>query len=165
MTAPGDAGGEDGTLGRRSLLGALGLAAAGGLATTAGARPSGEVDPGGPPPGGDDRVPVDLQLTLGPFPLDRRAPIPVALRPEEPLEADEVVQDSLRLGPPDVVDDGGGAAPVDGERGGDLVYRFPATETGFGFGDTQFKLVGRTVDGRTIVGTAGFSESDLDGLF
>lgn len=165
MRPPGDSGCGDRTLGRRSLLGALGLVAGGGLAPAAVARSTGGIDPGGPPPGSDDRVPVDLQLKLGPIPLDRRAPVPVALRPQEPLETDEVRRDSLRFGPPDVVDDDGGAAPVGGERGDDLVYRFPVTEMGLGIGDTRLKLVGRTLDGRAIVGTTGFSRSELDGLF
>lgn len=112
--------------------------------------------------GRDDVVAVDLDLELGSLLLDPGAAVPVELRPEEPLEPDEVDEESLRLGPPDVVAAGGGARPDGGNRGDDLVYHFPVRDLGLGVGDTRVELVGRTVDGRPIVGTAGVSLPDVD---
>lgn len=165
MPRSGDADGEPTALGRRTFLGAVG-AAAGGLATsTTAARRGGDVDSGGPARADGQRVAVDLRLEAKGFLLDPGTAVPVGLDPEVPLEPDDVVEDSLRLGPPAVVDDGDGAAPVDGGRDDELVYHFPAADLGLGLGDSRVKLVGRTADGRTLVGTASLVPSALDGLF
>lgn len=165
MARPGDADGEPTELGRRSLLGALG-AAAGGLATsTAAARRGGDVDSGKPSRADGQRVSVDPRIEGEAFLLDPGTTVPVGLYPEAPLGPDDVVEDSLRLGQPAVVDDGNGAAPVDGGDDDELVYHFPAADLGLGLGDSRVKLIGRTVDGRTLVGTASLAPSGLDGLF
>lgn len=165
MPRPGDAGGEPTALGRRSFLGAIG-AAAGGLATsTAAARRAGDVDSGSPSRADGQRLAVDPRIEGTAFLLDPGVTVPVGLYPEAPLEPDDVVEDSLRLGPPAVVDDGGGAAAVDGGRDDELVYHFPAADIGLGLGDSRLKLVGRTVDGRTLVGTASLAPSGLGTLF
>jgi hypothetical protein len=110
--------------------------------------------------GGDreDMVEVGLQLAASSLLVEPRAAVPVELLPDEPLDPDDVVAESLRLGAPAVVDAGGGARPVGGVGDDDLVYDFPLDD----LGDTEFKLVGRTTDGRRIVGTAGFSPPDFD---
>lgn len=164
MVRPGDAGGDPTKLGRRTFLGAIG-AAAGGLATsTAVARRGGDVDSGGPTRADGQRVAVDPRIEGETFLLDPGVTIPVGLNPAVPLEPDDVVEDSLRLGPPAVVDGGGGAAPVDEGSDEELVYQFPAADLGLGLGDSRVKLVGRTVDGRTLVGTASLAPSGLQGL-
>lgn len=165
MPRPGDVDGEPAALGRRSLLGAIG-AAAGGLATsTAAARRGGDVDSGDPTRADSQRVAVDPRLEGEMFLLDPGTTVPVGLNPDVPLEPDDVVEDSLRLGPPAVVDDGDGSAAVDGEPDDELVYHFPAADLGLGLGDLRVKLVGRTVDGRTLVGTGSLAPSRLQGLF
>ena len=83
---------------------------------------------------------------------------------------------SVRFGAPDAVDRGGGATPthgghvkdVDGDGSADLVFHFPAEETGIGDGDAAGKLVGETCDGVAVFGTdtvrvVGGRESGPDG--
>lgn len=109
--------------------------------------------------GDDDRdgtVTVELKLRIGSFSVHHRGTVPVGLRIEEALETHDVVPESLRFGPPDVVENGGGARPVRGGRDdGDLVFHFPMMDAGFQFGDTKAKLVGRTREGRAIEGSTG----------
>lgn len=107
-------------------------------------------------------VTVELKLRIGSFTVHRRGAIPVGLRVEEALEAHDVVAESLRFGPPDVVAEGGGARPVrEGRDDGDLVFHFPMTDAGFEFGDTSAKLVGWTRDGRAIEGSTGLPLDDI----
>lgn len=152
-------------LGRRSFLGAIG-AAAGGLATaTAAARRGGDVDAGDPTRADGRRVAVDPRLEAGAYVLDPVTTVPVGLNPEVALQPDDVVADSLRLGAPGAVDDGHGAAAVEASRDDELVYRFPVADLGLGLGDLGVKLVGRTVDGRTLVGTGSLAPSGFQDLF
>lgn len=110
----------------------------------------------------DGTITVELKLRIGSFTIHRRGTVPVGLRAEEALETRDVLPDSLRFGPPDVVEDGGGARPVrEGREDGDLVFHFPLGDAGFEWGDTSAKLVGRTRDGRAIVGTMGLPLDDL----
>lgn len=110
----------------------------------------------------DGTVTVELHLKIGSFDLHRRGAIPVGLRFEEALEKEDIVTESLRFGPPDVVAAGGGARPAHGGLGDEPVFYFPVFETGFELGDTSAKLVGRTVDGRPIEGSVGVSPKGID---
>ena len=125
---------------------------------------SGGACEGGDGPGDehDGKITVELKLRIGSFSVHRRGAVPVGLRVEQALEASDVVPESLRFGPPDEVEDGGGARPVQDETDdGDLVFHFPLMDAGFEFGDTSAKLVGRTRDGRTIEGSTGLPLADL----
>lgn len=128
---------------------------------TVGTVPCGEHDAGRFGDERDGTVTAELHLKIGSFNLHRRGAIPVGLRFEEALERDDIVAESLRFGPPEVVAAGGGARPANDGHGDDLVFHFPVSETGFELGDTSAKLVGRTVDGRPIEGSVGVS---LEGI-
>jgi hypothetical protein len=81
------------------------------------------------------------------------------------LDTGDVDVDSLRFGPPSVVDDGGGASPEhDGHGGGGapLILHFPVQDTGFEPGDDTAKLVGETNDGTALTGTKGVRVTPSD---
>lgn len=152
-----DDGGRDvSALGRRSFLAAVGVAVGGVVPASArveDARGS-----------GSDPVEVEVQLKVGAFDRYRRGLIPVGLRLPEAVDREAVDAGSLRFGPPRVVEDGGGARPVDRQDEAPVFY-FPSSEAGFRFGDTTARLVGRTEDGRGLVGETGVPTGGLlDGL-
>jgi hypothetical protein len=105
-------------------------------------------------------IEIDVRSRINP---KSRGVVPVALFATGGLDPEDVVVGSLRFGPPEVVDDGGGAQTahgghledVDGTDGDDLMLHFPTQETGFDGGETTAKLVGETTEGRRIVGTDG----------
>ena len=109
-----------------------------------------------------DVVAVDLDIEIGALSLQHRGTIPVGLNFPEWFDPNDVDIRSLRLGPPEVVADGGGARPTNAEYDDGPVVYFPTSETGFSFGDTSARLVGRTKDDRRIVGTSGLHSSDDD---
>ena len=108
---------------------------------------------------------IDVRSRINP---KSRGVIPVALFATDGLDPEDVAVGSLRFGPPEVVDDGGGAQTahgghledVDGTDGDDLMLHFPTQETGFEGGETTAKLVGETTDGRRVVGTDGVRVRD-----
>lgn len=72
------------------------------------------------------------------------------------LDTGDIEVDSLRFGPPTVVEDGGGARPEhDGHGGGGapLILHFRVGETGFEGGEDTAKLAGETTDGTVFAGT------------
>jgi|GEM_PF-2774047 len=117
--------------------------------------------------------------------------IAVAVEHTDDFDPATVDVDTVRFGPPRVVDDGGGARAVDGgtrrdtdsDGGGDLVMRFPVVDAGFAADDFAARLVGETVHGTPIAdhdfvvvvesdesdgangagGNATASETDTDG--
>jgi len=69
-----------------------------------------------------------------------------------------VVVDSLRFGPPRVVEDGGGARAVRARRGygrfsGSMSFLFPLWGANFRVGDTRCRLVGETEGGTEFAAT------------
>lgn len=148
MPRTGDAR-DEATLGRRSLLGALGAAVGtGGFAAAA----SGRDDTAHAP--GNSVLEVGVEPKVGAFDVYRRGVIPVGVRLPESLERDDIETDSLRFGPPRVVEAGDGARPEGRDREAP-VFHFPSSEAGFEFGDTTARLVGRTEAGRRLAGETG----------
>lgn len=84
------------------------------------------------------------------------------------LDTGDIDVDSLRFGPSDVVDDGGGAKPEhDGHGGGaSFILHFRVQNTGFEDGDDVAKLRGETDDGTAFYGTQDvdvrYSDDDDD---
>lgn len=106
-----------------------------------------------------DIKPEDARTRINPH---ARGVIPVAvLRTDDFDPVEQIDVSTLRFGPPDVVDAGGGATPehdghvedVDGDDDDDLVLHFPTADTGFDGDERNGKLVGETADGTILSGS------------
>ncbi|MFB6139593.1 MAG: hypothetical protein ABEJ26_04065 [Halosimplex sp.] len=107
---------------------------------------------------------------------DGAGEVTVAIEQTESFDPANVAVETLRFGPPRVVDDGGGARAVDdgterdvdGDGDGDLVVRFPVEDAGFAADDFAARLVGETRFGtpfedHTFVMTTADPEDGSDG--
>lgn len=84
----------------------------------------------------------------------RSGVIPVRIRGNDRFDTSEIDVESLRFGPPEVVDEGDGATPAHSGHGSNpLLVHFPQPETGFEMGDTIGKLVGETEGNVPFTGT------------
>ena len=106
---------------------------------------------------GDEEIEIDFMVP-GPINTRSNGLVTVFLFGNDDLDTGDIDVDSLRFGPPAVVDDGDGAGPEHGGHGGGgapLILHFRVDETGFEGGEDTAKLAGETTDGTAFAGTEG----------